>query len=380
MKVLMLGRPRILSNPGGDTTLMEKTKAALERLGWHAGITEESEPMLEGFDVVHCFGIMDPVESMAHEVHRARRAGYPVVISPVFWPSPEAAIHSYRGATAVRRRAVTRVAKEAVKRTPAYPLALMAWGAAHGRPWADLRHAARCALPRCLRSSDSLRRRMLECCQVVLPNSHTELGVLTAMFPALPPALISYCGVDSLYLDASPQWFIDRFRRDDFILCVGTVYPRKNQLALIEALGGDGSRLVFVGRNDGSYGELCRRKAPRALFIPRLEGSDLASAYAAASVHALPSWYETPGLASLEALVAGCPVVTTPLGSVGEYFGSASEYCAPDDLAGLREAVARAAGERPARETREAFAQRFSWQNAAAVTAAAYEKALETSA
>ena len=39
----------------------------------------------------------------------------------------------------------------------------------------------------------------------------------------------------------------------------------------------------------------------------------LASAYAAARVFALPSWFETPGLAALEAALAGCSVVITPL-------------------------------------------------------------------
>ena len=44
---------------------------------------------------------------------------------------------------------------------------------------------------------------------------------------------------------------------------------------------------------------------------------------------ALPSWFETPGLAALEAALAGCSVVITPFGSTREYFGDLVEYARP---------------------------------------------------
>ena len=50
------------------------------------------------------------------------------------------------------------------------------------------------------------------------------------------------------------------------------------------------------------------RAATASSWLGRLDHHDplLASAYAAARVFALPSWFETPGLAALEAALAGC--------------------------------------------------------------------------
>ena len=66
----------------------------------------------------------------------------------------------------------------------------------------------------------------------------------------------------------------------------------------------------------------------------------LASAYAAARVFALPCWFETPGLAALEAALAGCAVVITPYGSTREYFGDLVEYARPDRPGEIERALA----------------------------------------
>jgi glycosyltransferase involved in cell wall biosynthesis len=91
----------------------------------------------------------------------------------------------------------------------------------------------------------------------------------------------------------------------------------------------------------------------------------------------MPSWYDTPGLTSLEAFVSGCPVVVTEFGSPREYFGSLATYCSPTDYASIRTAVEKASGLRPSVETRQQFQERFSWQRAAEATAAAYKVALQ---
>ena len=76
----------------------------------------------------------------------------------------------------------------------------------------------------------------------------------------------------------------------------------------------------------------CRRAGEGLVaWLGRLDHDDplLASAYAAARVFALPSWFETPGLAALEAALAGCAVVITPYGSTREYFGGLVAYARP---------------------------------------------------
>ena len=68
----------------------------------------------------------------------------------------------------------------------------------------------------------------------------------------------------------------------------------------------------------------------------------LRSAYAAARVHALPSWIETCGLVSLEAALAGCNVVVSTAGHELEYFRDLAYYCDPANPASIRRAVVQA--------------------------------------
>ena len=103
----------------------------------------------------------------------------------------------------------------------------------------------------------------------------------------------------------------------------------------------DGSRqwtaaLVVIGDalpGCEGYAADCKRSgASFARWLPRVDHDDplLESAYAAARVLALPSWFETPGLVALEAALAGTAVVITPHGCTREYFGDRVGYARPD--------------------------------------------------
>ena len=96
--------------------------------------------------------------------------------------------------------------------------------------------------------------------------------------------------------------------------------PRKNLLGLIEGLRTTGLPLVVIGEpppGHEGYDRQCRHAGRGFVrWLGKLEHEDdfLGSAYAAARVLALPSWFETPGLVALEAALAGCAVVLTPFG------------------------------------------------------------------
>ena len=131
------------------------------------------------------------------------------------------------------------------------------------------------------------------------------------------------------------------------VLMVARFEPFKNQLGLIRALRSSEYRLTLVGDahpEHGSYYARCLKEgAGRVTFRSGIRhGPELARLYAAAKVHVLPSYFETTGLVSLEAGVAGCNVVTTSRGFARDYFQDLAWYCDPDDLASIRSAVAEA--------------------------------------
>jgi glycosyltransferase involved in cell wall biosynthesis len=109
-----------------------------------------------------------------------------------------------------------------------------------------------------------------------------------------------------------------------FILCVGRVEPRKNQLMLLLALQESDLPVVFA---DGGfmyqpeYFDMCKAFARkgRTVFTGRLSDELLVSAYRACRLHCLPSWYELPGLVSLEAASYGCTVIASPWGCLPDY-------------------------------------------------------------
>ncbi len=143
--------------------------------------------------------------------------------------------------------------------------------------------------------------------------------------------------------------FRAKFGTRDFVLCVGRIEPRKNQLALLEALADDPVDVVlatggFAYRQD--YLEACQRfrRRGRTLYLPALTDRELAGAYAAARVHVIPSWFELPGFITLEALAAGSAVVATDRGTLRDHLGDTIPWGAPDDVERLRRAIEAAAG------------------------------------
>ena len=105
------------------------------------------------------------------------------------------------------------------------------------------------------------------------------------------------------------------------MLNVGHIGPgRKNVFRLIQALEKINAPSVIIGRiEENEYGKMCLDAAknnPRLLILDAIPNDSelLASAYAACSVFALPSLFETPGIAALEAALAGASVVITKFG------------------------------------------------------------------
>ena len=63
-----------------------------------------------------------------------------------------------------------------------------------------------------------------------------------------------------------------------------------------------------------------------------LSDDALACAYSGAEALVFPSLYEGFGLPIIEAFASGCPVVTTPHGSLGEVAGDAAEFISGRDV------------------------------------------------
>jgi hypothetical protein len=167
----------------------------------------------------------------------------------------------------------------------------------------------------------------------------------------------------------------------DFVLCVGAVQSRTNQLLLIEALRGTGVPVVLIGASpDPEYLEFCRQRGGEALvYLGRLSPELVASAYAAARVFARPAFGDVVGLPSLEAAAAGLPVVGSASGEF-ERLGDGAYYCDPASVESIREAVLSAWTSRTADvQRRQALRDRvagYGWTKRATQIAEVYRAVL----
>jgi glycosyltransferase involved in cell wall biosynthesis len=175
-----------------------------------------------------------------------------------------------------------------------------------------------------------------------------------------------------------------------YILHLGTLEPRKNVAALVTACeqlwDENASRpdLVLAGGVGWKAAPLLERierslhrgRIHLAGYAPRETARDL---YRAAEVFVFPSFAEGFGLPLAEAMACGAPCVASTADALVEVGGDAALYAPADDPQALARAVATALEDPETRRRLSAEGPRraglFTWEAAAAGTAAALEEA-----
>lgn len=130
---------------------------------------------------------------------------------------------------------------------------------------------------------------------------------------------------------------------EKFILSVGTLEPRKNQLALLQAISSAGIDVpvVFVGKPTAYLTKLHQFVSEnhlerQVIFLSGLPDKDLAALYQSAVLSVYISVFEGFGLPVIEAMACGCPVITSNVSVLPETAGNAALLCnpaQPDDIA-----------------------------------------------
>jgi glycosyltransferase involved in cell wall biosynthesis len=217
----------------------------------------------------------------------------------------------------------------------------------------------------------------LSCAGAIFTSGKAESDCVEKWFPETP-VIIAPFGIETGQEEENGDLFRKTYGLEDFILCVGRLEARKNQLMLLKALECDDHPLVFVTGGvsyQPAYGELCRKFKRKAttLFLDRLEREMLVSAYRACSVHVLPSWYELPGLVTIEAAGLGCRIVASSWGTTRDYVGDEVTWCEPDNPASVHDAVMKACAT-PASPVLAESISRCTWKRSAEIILEAYDR------
>jgi glycosyltransferase involved in cell wall biosynthesis len=174
-----------------------------------------------------------------------------------------------------------------------------------------------------------------------------------------------------------------------YILNVGTVEPRKNQIRLVKAFASAGKelddhRLVLAGIPGWGQEQVAGavealKVGHRVIFTDKVSNLELASLYSRASIFALPSLYEGFGIPLVEAMSFGIPSVAGSTPALAELGGDATLLVDPKSSEELAEALTRLATDQALRDrltvASEARAAGYTWSRTARLTRAAYEKA-----
>src|ERR1043166_3668218 len=166
-------------------------------------------------------------------------------------------------------------------------------------------------------------------------------------------------------------------RSAPYVLCVGSIHPRKNYLMLIRAfkrlcdVWPSEIELLIVGKRAWMWEgiEQEARKPPfegRVRFVGYVPDDQMPGLYAGAMLFAMPSLYEGFGIPALEAMACGVPVLAARTSSLPEVVGDAARLLDPEDEAGWTEAMLellKSPGRRAAmREHGLVRAAGFSWE------------------
>lgn len=201
----------------------------------------------------------------------------------------------------------------------------------------------------------------------------------------VPPARVRVVplGVDPAYRPLADRSLLEEVRAryglpERFLLCVGTIEPRKNLPRLMEALAGlpEAERLplVVAGKPGWLYEESFTSVARFGLgkwvhFLGFVPESDLPPLYNLATALAYPSLYEGFGLPPLEAMACGTPVLTSRASSLPEVVDEAAVLVEPQEAASIREGLRTILRDGALRERLRAAglerARAFTWDRAA---------------
>ena len=165
----------------------------------------------------------------------------------------------------------------------------------------------------------------------------------------------------------------------EFVLCTGTLEPRKNLVRVLDAHRGLSRpvQLALVGPRGWEYEPILEAAGARddVRVLGQVPDDDLVALYNACTVFCYPSLYEGFGLPLLEAMAAGAACVTSSLSSLPEVGGDAVVYVDPTDVTAIRAAIDRLLNSDVERaafgEQAKRRAATFSWDKTAADTLAA---------
>lgn len=351
LRVLFQPRPTARSHHGGDVVVMQRLAENLIKLGVDAVIDWDNKLNPSDFNLVHLFNTTLP-DLLKQQAQNAHSRGVPFVVTTLLEDVPKFHFQSHVVAQKVIEYVVKGQTDQSLIPT-ADDLAAVPRAPMFDNSWV-VTHAS------ALFTTGTIEENSIKNAY----GAHAKTKFVPLGFEVGP--------------QIGPELFTNTFGVKDYVLCVGRLESRKNQLMLLKALENSDLPLVIVEGNityQPEYAEAVKnfKRKGKTLIVKNLAPEMLSSVYAGAKVHILPSWYELPGLVTLEAAASGAAVVATENSTIRDYLGEDCFYCLPWDAESIRSAV-YAGYYAPKNEMLATRARAFTWANTARHTLEFYKE------
>lgn len=350
IKVLIQNRQNTFTQPGGDTIVVNQLKDNLTKLGLSVTVDVEGIEDPINYDLVHLFNFALP-DNLRLQALRASASNTPFVVSSLSEDIPSFHNQSHAFAKSLIDYVNTNQTHFNIP---------------------DVNSIQKCER---FKNDWTVRH-----AKSILANGEGEKNSIIHDYPNsnnIEVVKLAHSNSGNI----GPELFVTEYGIKDFVLCVGRIESRKNQLMLLKALEDSDLTVVIAGGGFSYQPDYERavhnfKRKGKTIILGRLENDMLESAYAAAKVHALPSWFELPGLVSLEAAANRCNIVACDTGTTKDYLGDSAFYCNPHDIQSIANAVL-AAYYSPFKEELLTVAREYnSWEKVAKDTIEVYSKVL----
>jgi glycosyltransferase involved in cell wall biosynthesis len=315
MKVLLCVREDYIRNFAGDSMQILKTEQYLTKRGVKVEINSGHITDFTSYDLVHLFNINSTGE-MYKYYKLAHRIKNNIVITPSYWNMTK----YYESDNDL----------ESIK----------LWN--------------KCNL---------YRQEILRGCKKIFACSNTERELLEKDFNVGCGCEVIYSGIEVENEDIPLYNFKDRYKLDNYVLSVGRIAHKKNQLSLSKACSELGITLVLIGNiDDKDYFDKCM-SYKNTIYLGFMDSYNIYNAYRFAKTHILPGFVEMPGLSSLEAAAIGCNIVSTSEGCGMEYFKDKALYCNPYDYPSIVKAVENSYKKPKSDRLKRFVLKNYNWEN-----------------
>lgn len=326
MKILMQNRRDVFTVPGGDTIQMMKTKEALEKkYGIKIDISTELKPDLKNYDIVHLFNVTRVHETYVQFLN-AKKQKKPIIISPIY--------HSIEALNNYEKYGRVGFLKVLNKLVP--NRTLIEGGKNIIRSIKDPKQIGAC-ITQLLKGYIEQQRYVLENADLLFVIAEQEfltmkreLNITHNRYMVVPNGF----DFNLEEMNIKNELIVNGEILEEFILCVGRIENRKNQIGLIKALKDSDYKIVFVGapnpKQKWYYKQfLSLIDNKRFYYLGKINHEEILELFCKARVHILPSWFEVIPLVDIEAALSGCQIVTTKNSYIKEYLEDQALYCDP---------------------------------------------------